>query len=96
MERHDVRRAAHRERAPAAEAVVGVDDVEAVAAIAAGERGGRSGISGGAGVEGEQLELEPVDPAQSVDLIPHEPAPRRGLGRGPQVRDDEHPHGAPA
>ena len=90
VERHHVRRAAQRERGPRREPEVGVDDVEALAPMAAAQSARGAQIA--ARREGEDLDLDPVELAQGVDLVAHE-APERGLGgRGPHVRDDQGTH----
>ena len=77
VERHDVRRAAQRERGPRREPEVRVDDVEAPAPMAAAQRA--RGAQVAARREGEDLDLDAVELAQRVDLVAHE-APERGLG----------------
>ena len=92
MEGHDVGSAADRERAPAAEAVVRVHDVEALTGVAAPQLARSARVRACAGREREQLEVDAFGSAERFDLVAHEAADRRALGRRPQVGDDEHPH----
>ncbi len=82
-------------RAPAGEAVVGVDEVEALAAEQAAQAPGRRRVLAPAHREAEQLDLDSL-PSHLLDLVGDPAASLRGARVGHEVGDDEDPHRAPA
>ena len=62
------------------------------AAVAAAQLARRARVAAQAGREREQLDLDVAAPPQRLDLVAHERAERRPLGRRVHVRDDERAH----
>ena len=95
VERHGLRIVPlRRERRPGGQPEVGVDDVEPLVAVASGA--GRSPLErtrrGLPGLEREHVDVDPVDPAQRLDLVADEAPERRPGRRRIHVRDDQRAH----
>jgi hypothetical protein len=77
--------------------VVRVHEVEALAGIAAAQlaRGGRPPRAP-TRLDDEDLDLEPVEPAQGLDLVAHEAAETRPVRRRVHAGHEQHPHRRPA
>jgi hypothetical protein len=72
---------------------VGVDDVEMVVAVAPDQVGRRPRVRAAAsGREREKLDVDPLDPAQRLDLVADEAPERRPGRRRVHVRDDQRAH----
>jgi hypothetical protein len=71
---------------------MGMDDVEALVRVAAAQLSRGLRVRTRAGGEGKELEVDPRDSLERLDLVAHETARGGALGRRPQVRDDEDPH----
>ena len=94
VQRHDDRPEPREHRRPRRQPEVRVHDVEPPPAVPRAQRARRAGERPRPGPEREQLDVEIVAPPQRLDLVAHERAERRPLGRRIHVRDHEHIHWA--
>ena len=94
MEADDQRPRAGEPRAPAGQAVVGVDEVEGRAlAQQPAQPPGRRDVLARAGREAEDLDLD-LAPADLLDLVADPAAALRRAGVGLEVGDDQYAHRA--
>ena len=83
-----------RQSGPGGEAEVGVDDVEALARVAPAQVERSACERPSTGGKLVELDVQPVEAAQRIDLVAHKP-PALGMGGvGQHVRDDERVHGS--
>src|SRR5690606_3665800 len=93
VEGDEQRPGAGQPRAPAGQAVVGVDEVEAAAAQQRPQAAGRRQVLAAAGREAEHLHLDPAT-AHLLDLVAHPAAALRRRVVGLEVGHDQHAHAA--